>query len=54
MKKVKIVFAIGIQLAMVASIGDFVGWHYMKTVLIIGIAFILLSIVLYLIEMSKD
>jgi len=54
MKKVKIAFAIGIQLAVIASIGDFVGWSYMKGFLIAGIAFILVSIILYLIEMSKD
>ena len=54
MKKVKITFAIGLQLAMIASIGSFVKWPYMKGVLIAGIAFILLAVILYLIEMSKD
>ena len=54
MKKVKIVFAIGLQLAMIASIGSFVKWSYMKEVLIAGVALIILSIILYIVEMSKD
>jgi len=54
MKKVKITFAIGLQLAMIASIGSFVKWSYMKEVLIVGVFFILLSIILYIVEMSKD
>ncbi len=44
-KKVKITLAIGLQLAMIASIGDFVGWPYMKYVLITsGISFGLMII----------
>ena len=54
MKIVKIVFAIGLQLAMIASIGSFVHWPYMTPVLIGAIVFILVSLVLYIIEMSKD
>ena len=54
MKKVKITFAIGLQLAMIASIGSFVKWPYMKGVLIAGIVFMLLGALLYIIEMSKD
>ena len=33
-KKTKIGLAIAIQLGMIASIGDYVGWPYMKQVLI--------------------
>ena len=54
MKKIKIIFALGLQLAMIASIGSFVGWSYMKPVLIVAGALILLSVILYIIEMSKD
>jgi hypothetical protein len=39
-KKTKIGLATGIQLGMIASIGDYVGWPYMKYVIIAaGIAF---------------
>ncbi len=39
-KKVKIALAIGLQLAVIGSIGDFVGWLFIKEVLIsAGIAF---------------
>ena len=54
MKKVKIAFAIGLQLAVIASIGSFVKWPYMMAVLIVGIGFMLTAIILYIIEMSKD
>ncbi len=54
MKRVKIVFAIGLQLAMVASIGSFVGWPFMMMVLYVAIAFMFVSIILFIIEMSKD
>jgi hypothetical protein len=41
-KKVKIALAIGVQLAMIGSIGDFVKWPYMNYVFIgAGIAFAL-------------
>jgi hypothetical protein len=54
MKKVKIIFAIGLQLAVIASIGSFVKWPYMNIVLIAAIISILLSIILFIIEMSKE
>jgi hypothetical protein len=53
-KKVKIALAIGLQLAMIASIGDFVGWPYMKQVLIAaGISFGL-TIIFFLWDNTKD
>ena len=53
-KKVKIALAIGLQLAMVASIGDFVGWPYMKYVLITSIAFFGLTIIFFIGDNLKD
>jgi len=53
-KKVKIAFAIGLQLAMVGSIGSFVNWPYMKYVLIIAGIFFAVSILLFIIDNSKD
>lgn len=39
-RKVKIALAIGIQLAMIGAVGDFVNWPYMKFVFITaGICF---------------
>lgn len=39
-KKVKIALAVGLQLAVIGSIGDFVGWPFIKEVLIgAGVAF---------------
>ncbi len=53
-KKVKIAFAIGLQLAMIGSIGSFVNWPYMKHVLIAaGISFTI-SIILFIVDNSKD
>lgn len=54
MKRVKIAGAIGLQLAMIVSIGSFVKWPYMNYVAIgAGIAFFFM-IVFFLIEMNKD
>ena len=54
MKKVKIALAVGLQLAMIGSIGSFVNWPYMNYVLIAsGISFFLMLIFL-IIELSKD
>jgi len=53
-KKIKIAFAIGLQLAMIASIGSFVKWPYMKEVLIAAGLFFAITIVLFIIEHSKD
>jgi len=53
-KKVKIALAIGLQLAMVASIGDFVGWPYMKYVLITSIVFFGLTIIFFIADNMKD
>ncbi|MCK5677078.1 MAG: hypothetical protein KAH72_01190 [Flavobacteriaceae bacterium] len=53
-KKVKIALAIGLQLAMIASIGDFVGWPYMKYVLITAIIFFGLTIIFFIADNIKD
>ncbi len=53
-KKVKIALAVGLQLAMIGSIGSFVNWPYMNYVFIAsGISFFLM-IIFFLIDMSKD
>ena len=54
MKKVKIAFAIGLQLAMIGSIGSFVNWPYMKEVLITAGIFFFIAIILFIAVMSKD
>ncbi len=53
-KRVKIVFAIGIQLAVIASIGDYVGWPYMKYVLISAIIFFAITFILFIADNIKD
>jgi hypothetical protein len=53
-KKVKITFAIGLQLAVIGSIGSFVNWPYMKPVLITAGIFFAIAIVLFIIDNSKD
>jgi len=53
-KKVKIALAIGLQFAMIGEIGDFVGWPYMKYVLICsGISFGL-TIIFFIADNIKD
>jgi len=53
-KKVKIAFAAALQLGLIASIGDYVGWPYMKLVLILSIISFLLSLLFLIYDMSKD
>ncbi len=53
-KKVKMAFAIGLQLAMIGSIGSFVNWPYMKEVLIAAGIFFGIAIILFIIDNSKD
>ena len=53
-KKVKLTFAAALQLGLIASIGDFVGWPYMKVVLILCVIFFLLSLIFLIYDMSKD
>lgn len=53
-KKVKIALALGLQLAMIASIGDFVGWPYMKYVLIIAGIFFGLTIIFFVADNIKE
>jgi len=53
-RKTKIALAIGLQLAMIASIGDFVGWPYMKQVLITSIVFFGLTIIFFIADNIKE
>jgi len=53
-KKVKIALALGLQLAMIAAIGDFVGWPYMKQVLITSIVFFGLTIIFFIADNIKE
>jgi hypothetical protein len=53
-KRVKIFFAIGIQLAVIASIGDYVGWPYMKYVLITALIFLGITFILFIGDNLKD
>lgn len=53
-KKVKISLAIALQLAMIASIGDFVGWPYMKYVLIASIVFFAITILFFIADNIKE
>ncbi len=53
-KKVKIAFAIGLQLAMIGSIGDFVGWPYMRHVLIAAGVSFAFALIFFIAHHSKD
>jgi len=53
-KKVKIALATALQMGLIASIGDFVGWPYMNVVLGIAIAAFLLSLIFLIFDLSKD
>jgi len=53
-KKVKISSAVGLQLAVIASIGSFVGWPYMNYVLITAVVFFGLAIIFFIIDNTKD
>ena len=53
-KKVKIAFAIGLQLAVIGSIGSFVNWAYMNYVLYVAGFFFAIAIILFIIDNSKD
>ena len=53
-KKVKIALAATLQLGLIASIGDFVGWPYMNIVLGLTIAAFLLTLIFLIYDMSKD
>ena len=53
-KKVKIALAVALQLGLIASIGDFVGWPYMGWVLKVAIASALLTIIFFIYDMAKD
>ncbi len=53
-KKVKYSLAATLQLGLIASIGDFVGWSYMNYVLYMTIAAFLLTLIFLIYDMSKD
>jgi len=53
-KKVKIALGIGLQLAIIASVGDFVGWPYMKYVLITAIISFAFAIIFFIGDNLKD
>ncbi len=53
-KKIKIALAVALQLGLIASIGDFVGWPYMDYVLKgAGIAF-LMMLFFFIYDAAKD
>ncbi len=43
-----------LQLGLIASIGDFVGWPYMQYVLYAAVFFFILTLLLVIIHYSKD
>ena len=53
-KSIKITLALTLQLGLIASIGNFVGWPYMNYVLYLTIFFFLLTLLLIIIRFSKD
>ncbi len=53
-KKVRFALAATLQLGLIASIGDFVGWPYMEYVLGAAIASFLLTLIFFVYDMSKD
>ena len=53
-KKVKISLALALQLGLIASIGDYVGWPYMSYVLKAAVFFFILTLILFIVDMSKD
>jgi len=53
-KKVKYALAATLQLGLIASIGDFVGWPYMNIVLVAAIVSFLLTLVFLIYDLSKD
>ena len=53
-KKIKFSLAATLQLGLIASIGDFVGWPYMNIVFGLAIAFFLLTLLFIIYDMSKD
>ena len=53
-KKVKIALAATLQLGLIASIGDFVGWPYMDWVLGLTIAAFILTLIFLIYDLSKE
>lgn len=54
LKKMKIAFALGVQLAVIGAIGDYVGWPYMRYVFVAAGLSFFAGLVLLLIHYSKD
>ncbi len=53
-KKVKIALAATLQLGLIASIGDFVGWPYMDWVLGMTIASFILTLIFLIYDLAKE
>jgi hypothetical protein len=53
-KKVKIALAMGLQLAMIGAVGDFVKWPYMKYVFIGAGISVGLAIVFFIWDSAKE
>jgi len=53
-KSIKISLALTLQLGLIASIGDFVGWPYMNYMLYATVFFFLLTLILVIVHFSKD
>ncbi len=53
-KKVKLSAAATLQLGLIASIGDYVGWPYMRYVLYATIFFFLLTLIFLIVDLAKD
>jgi hypothetical protein len=53
-KKTKIGAAAVLQLGLIASIGDYVGWPYMNYVLGMTIAAFILTLLSLIIDLAKD
>ncbi len=43
-----------LQLGLIASIGDFVGWPYMNIVFGLAVGFFILSLLFVIYDMAKD
>ncbi len=53
-RKVKFSAGAALQLGLIASIGDYVGWPYMNYVLYATVFFFLLTLIFLIYDMSKD
>jgi len=53
-KKIKFSLAATLQLGLIASIGDFVGWPYMNYIFGLAVGFFILTLLFIIYEVSKD